>query len=62
MRAWDPATAKQLFFMAGFEPDVSSLCLQHNMLVTNGMKQFVCVNDFGVDKFELSKDDFEMDF
>jgi hypothetical protein len=52
VRAWNPATGKEYFRMDGFTEALQSLCLQEDMLITDGMKQFVCVHDFDVDPDE----------
>lgn len=59
VRAWNPATGKELFRMDGFTEALHSLCLQDDMLITDGMKQFVCVHDFDIDPDE---DGFELDY
>jgi WD40 repeat protein len=59
VRAWNPATGKELFRMDGFTEALRSLCLQEELLVTDGMKQFVCVHDFDVDAFEGG---YELDY
>lgn len=59
IRAWNAATGKEEYRMDGFNDDLSSLCLQGggmgdvgdgfaDVLVTNGMKQYVCVHDFSL--------------
>jgi len=61
--AWDASTGKKLFSMEGFTESIRSLCMQDGLLVTDGMKQFVCVHDFDVDMdehdFDLSFDEFD---
>jgi hypothetical protein len=47
--------------MDGFTEALTSLCLQEGLLVTDGMKQFVCVHDFDVDAFDGDDDWFELD-
>lgn len=59
VRAWNPATGKELFRMDGFTDALTSLCLQDNMLITDGMNQFVSVHDFDVDPNDQG---FELDF
>lgn len=46
VRAWNPTSGKELFCMSGFTEKVTNLCLLGDMLITNGMKQFVAVHDF----------------
>jgi WD40 repeat protein len=48
VRAWNPVNGKELFRMDGFSETLSSLCLLDQMLVTDGMEQFVCVHDFDI--------------
>ena len=52
VRIWDPATGKELYRMDGFSSTVTSLCLDRERLVTDGMGEFVCVHDFDVDEDE----------
>jgi hypothetical protein len=51
--------------MDGFTEALTSLCLQEGLLVTDGMKQFVCVHDFDfdvdADAFDGDDDWFELD-
>jgi WD40 repeat protein len=62
VRAWNPVSGKELFLMAGFDDPVKSLCLLEDLLVTDGMKKFVCVHDFGGNVEEESDDaDFYLD-
>jgi hypothetical protein len=56
VRAWNAASGKSFFLMDGFDKSISSLCLldatysaTNTMLITDGMKQFVCVHDFSID-------------
>jgi WD40 repeat protein len=56
VRAWSPTTGKELYMMAGFTSALTSLCLNQDMLVTNGMNQFVCVHDFDVNQEDLERD------
>jgi WD40 repeat protein len=59
IQAWNPSTGKELFRIDGFEDPINSLCLQDNMLITGGMKQFVCVHDFG--KALGDDDDYDLE-
>ncbi len=62
VRAWNPVSGKELFLMEGFDDPVKSLCLLEDFLVTDGMKKFVCVHDFGGNAEEESDDaDFYLD-
>ena len=62
VRAWNIKTGKELFVMDGFSADINSLCLSENTLVTNGMNQFVCVHDFGIDALTEVDDGLELDW
>jgi WD40 repeat protein len=59
VRAWNPTKGTELFRMDGFTEDLNSLCLKDNLLVTDGMEQFVCVHDFDMDESELD-DGYEL--
>ncbi|GKY96660.1 hypothetical protein MPSEU_000625600 [Mayamaea pseudoterrestris] len=63
IRAWSPATGKELFRMSGFTENIRNLCLEGDLLITNGMKQFVCVHDFDPstegNDFELEMPEYE---
>ena len=63
IRAWSPATGKELFRMSGFSEDIHHLCLEADLLITNGMKQYVCVHDFNAstegNDFELEMPEYE---
>lgn len=61
VRAWSPKTGKELYTMDGFDPTINSLVLEDDSLVTNGMKQFVCVHDFNVDVNEY-EEGFELEW
>ena len=52
IRVWDPSDG-ELYRMDGFD-NVSSICLDREILVTNGMKEYVCFHDF-----DVSEDDCE---
>ena len=50
IRAWDATSGKELFRMDGFSSSaLGSLCVKDDLLVTDGMENFVCVNDFDID-------------
>mmetsp|Transcript_20391 Transcript_20391/g.33756 ORF Transcript_20391/g.33756 Transcript_20391/m.33756 type:complete len:548 (-) Transcript_20391:18-1661(-) len=59
VRAWSPTTGKELYVMAGFSSSLTSLCLNQDVLVTNGMDQFVCVHDFDVNQADFERDGLE---
>lgn len=62
VRAWSPSTGKELFRMAGFTAELSSLCLQEDLyLITDGMEHFVCVHDFDVEATEV-EDGYELEW
>lgn len=62
VRAWNTATGKEIFRMDGFTDQIRSVCLQSpTLLITDGMKQYVCVHDFDVDPNEYKEYDLEMD-
>ena len=46
LRVWD-ASKGEMYRMDGFET-VSSICLDREILVTDGMGEYVCVHDFDV--------------
>jgi WD40 repeat protein len=54
IRVWDVAKGKERYRMDGFTTDLSSLCVQgsgdndDDLLITNGMNQYVCVHDFSM--------------
>lgn len=64
IRAWNTAKGKENYRMDGFTNDLSSLCVlgssdsDDDLLVTNGMKQYVCVHDFSGGLAGNSIDDF----
>lgn len=47
VRVWDPSAGSELYRMDGFK-DLTCLCLDKEILVTNGMNEYVCVHDFDV--------------
>ncbi|EEC45470.1 predicted protein [Phaeodactylum tricornutum CCAP 1055/1] len=61
IRAWDTSNGKELFAMDGFTSEISSLCFQDALLVTDGMEKFVCVHDFDVDPNGNGDFEIEMD-
>ena len=62
VRAWSAASGDELFRMAGFARDISSLaCLGRELLVTNGMEGRVCVHDFGIEEDAAAKG-YEIDW
>jgi WD domain, G-beta repeat len=47
IRVWNPTTGQELFQLDGFTSELKSLCLQdENLLLSDGMRHLVCVNDF----------------
>lgn len=64
IRAWDIAKGKEEYRMDGFTKDLSSLCVQggsdtdDDLLITNGMNQYVCVHDFSMGLAGESVDDY----
>ena len=53
---WSAASGKELFRMDGFSSSISSLaCLGRELLVTDGMEEYVCVHDFGIEEDAASK-------
>lgn len=61
IRVWDPSKGKELYRMDGFDETISNLCLDREILVTDGMANFVCVHDFDVSIDEY-KDGFDLDW
>lgn len=61
VRAWSPAKGTELFRMDGFTKDITSICLDDTLLITNGMEHYVCIHDFdiAIDEFE---DGYEMEW
>jgi len=49
IRVWNPKSGTELYRMDGFD-DLTSICLDKEILVTNGMKEYVCIHDFDVDE------------
>ena len=48
---WNASEGKELFRMDGFSESISSLaCLGRDLLVTDGMAEYVCVHDFGIEE------------
>ena len=48
VRAWSPSKGTELFRMDGFTAQLNSLCLEENLLITDGMEHYVCIHDFDV--------------
>eukprot|EP00551_Chaetoceros_affinis_P004717 CAMPEP_0203684290 /NCGR_PEP_ID=MMETSP0090-20130426/47962_1 /ASSEMBLY_ACC=CAM_ASM_001088 /TAXON_ID=426623 /ORGANISM="Chaetoceros affinis, Strain CCMP159" /LENGTH=778 /DNA_ID=CAMNT_0050553461 /DNA_START=200 /DNA_END=2536 /DNA_ORIENTATION=+ len=61
VRVWDQSRGIELYRMDGFEESVSSLCLDREILITDGMGNFVCVHDFDITNDEY-KNQFELDW
>ena len=57
LRVWDSAKGEEDYRMDGFDAAISSLCLDREVLVTNGMGGYVCVHDF-----DVSIDEYEYGF
>jgi WD40 repeat protein len=53
IRVWNPLKGEELYRMDGFAETISSLCLDREILVTDGMGEFVCVHDFDTTEEEL---------
>lgn len=50
VRVWSACSGEELFRMNGFSSNISSLaCLGRDLLVTDGMEEYVCVHDFDVE-------------
>jgi WD40 repeat protein len=61
IRAWNPTKGNEMFRMDGFSDTISSLCLSVDMLITDGMSEYVCVHDFDVDASEV-EDGYELEW
>jgi len=59
IRIWSTSSGDELYFMDGFE-NVSSLCCEGSLLITDGMKNYVCVHDF--DTVEDIDETIDLDF
>jgi WD40 repeat protein len=55
VRVWSPSKGTEMFRMDGFTESLKSLCLVEDLLITDGMEQFVCVHDFDVDDSEFDE-------
>ena len=60
LRVWDPTAEEELYRMDGFEGVISSICLDGEVLVTNGMSDYVCVHDF--DEEDHIDSSYELDW
>ena len=60
LRVWDPKAVEELYRMDGFEGYISSICLDGEVLITNGMSDFVCVHDF--DTEDQVDNSYELDW
>lgn len=59
---WSASSGEELSRMDGFESNISSLaCLGCDLLVTNGMEGYVCVNDFAIDE-DAASDGYDLDW
>ena len=61
LRVWDSTNGEELYRMDGFDDSISSLCLDKEILVTDGMGAFVCVHDFDIDEDEFDFG-YDLDF
>lgn len=59
IRLWSPSTGACMYTIDGFD-NISSLCLEESLLVTDGMGQYVCVHDF--DTIEDIDQTYDLDF
>ncbi len=63
LRIWDQSKGEELYRMDGFDNRISSLCLDREVLVTNGMNGYVCVHDFDVTDSDIDEGfDFDMEW
>ena len=60
LRIWDQSKGSELYRMDGFSNKISSLCLDREVLVTNGMNGYVCVHDFDVSDVDVDEG-FDLD-
>jgi len=58
VRVWNPTTGEQVFEFDGFE-GLTSVCFIDRAMIVDGMKQYVCINDF--EKELEDEDDFDVD-
>lgn len=73
VRVWNTGSGKELFRMDGFPDPIRSLCLfdgggvnelsstaepRNNLLITDGMNKYVCVNDFST---SVDDEDFDLE-
>lgn len=59
---WSASSGEELTRMDGFTSSVSSLaCLGRDLLVTDGMEEYVCVNDFAIDE-DAADDGYDLDW
>lgn len=58
IRIWNAAKGKELFRMDGFTPDISSLIMDREILITDGMEDHVCIHDFNIDDEVDEVDDY----
>lgn len=54
VRYFDPAQERALFVMDGFS-NLSSMCLDHEIFITNGMDEYVCIHDFDVAEVDIDE-------
>ena len=49
IRVWNPSDGdKELYCIDGFTDKLSSMCLDGDIMVTDGMDSMVCIHDFDV--------------
>jgi len=48
-----PSTGEELYRMDGFTTDISSLCLDRDILITDGMEEYVAFHDFDVTEEDI---------
>ena len=58
---WSASSGKELYRMDGFN-DISSLAfIGRELLVTDGMEQYVCVHDFGIEE-DAASDGYDLEW
>eukprot|EP00591_Stephanopyxis_turris_P002682 CAMPEP_0195520226 /NCGR_PEP_ID=MMETSP0794_2-20130614/16426_1 /TAXON_ID=515487 /ORGANISM="Stephanopyxis turris, Strain CCMP 815" /LENGTH=614 /DNA_ID=CAMNT_0040649537 /DNA_START=380 /DNA_END=2224 /DNA_ORIENTATION=- len=55
IHVWNPMSGEKMYTMEGFTSDISSLCLDRAVLVTDGMDDLVCLHDFMVDDMHVEE-------
>jgi len=54
---FNPSTGEELYRMDGFTQDICSLCLDRDILITDGMEEYIAIHDF-----DVSDDDMDASF